>query len=67
MININCQRSTRPFSLAVGFTMLTLGAVETARTLADVRAKTRAAVQTPGQAQSWRGRRALARWGGNRL
>lgn len=57
-----CAAPLRP----VWFTVLTPGAVETARTLADAGTKTRAAVQTHGRAQRWRGRRALARRGGHR-
>lgn len=60
------QRCTPPLG-PVWFTVLTLGAVETARTLADAGPKTRGAVQTHGRAQRWRGRRALARRGGRRL
>lgn len=63
-VNAQWQRSTRP-PQPLWFTVLTVGAVETGRTLAGVGAETRAAVQTHGRAQSWRGSRALARRGVN--
>lgn len=56
---------TRVTCLASGFTVLTLCAIETVRTPADVRANTPSSVETHGRARSWRGRIALACRGGN--